>query len=465
MMIFNKKRAYRVVQEAGLDAVVGATPVNAYYISGAKPFFLEWDLDEAGVVGIVPANPANDPILVIQGLYISYLMEIGTWLPKVLIYDWFSYNSVIFDVREPNYETSVLYQDWDQFLEDRVIGQMESDVVHATASALKEAGLNDKRVGFDDLRLANAVKEQPGFDRMEVVDAYDTFVEIRKVRSAEEVRLHRLGALINYKAITEVLEAAAPGVAYSELARLYRRIWAEHGGRATSDKGLLWASKYKGEHVPAHFTLKNNDFPLETGRQYIFELYGSYRGYTSDGSRTLFLGEPPKEYLPAVDAVMRAYQAIEPELVPGKTTDATYKAAMAAMKESGIPGWSKTVIATHGIGLDAVEWYAPYPAQKAIPQSFLLEENVVIGMDVLFYGEEVGPFHMENQILITNDGVRSFYTPNTTPETLPKGLAIKEGDSISWYCPSDVTLQMERGIEDELVFDDYLDKPNFTVNK
>ncbi|MEW6470690.1 MAG: M24 family metallopeptidase [Actinomycetota bacterium] len=460
-MLFNKERAYRLIQQADLDAVVGATPVNAYYISDAKPFFLEWDLDEAGVVGIVPADPGNDPILVIQGLYISYLMEVGTWVPKVLLYDWFSYNSVIFEVREPTYETSLLYRDWDQFKRDRVIGKMESNVVEATASALKEARLNDKRVGFDDLRLANAIKELPGFDRMEVVDAYNTFIEIRKVRSPEELRLHRLGALINYKAITEVLDAAAPGVSYSELARLYRRVWAEHGGRATSDKGLLWASTYKGEHVPVHFTLKNNDFPLEHGKQYIFELYSSYRGYTSDGSRTLFLGEPPKSYLQAVDATMRAHQAIEPELEPGKTTDHVYRAAMGTMEASGIPGWSKTVVATHGIGLDAVEWYTPYPAQRSIPQSFLLEENVVIGMDVLFYGEEVGPFHFENQIVITAHGVRSFFAPNTTPTVLPKGLAIKDGDSISWYCPSDVTLQMDRGIPEELILDDYLDKPNF----
>lgn len=463
-MLFNKDRAHRLASQAGLDAIVGATPVNAYYISGAKPFFLEWDLDEAGVVGIVPTDPSNDPILVIQGLYISYLMELGTWIPKVLIYDWFSYNSVIFDVREPNYETSELYRDWDQFREERVIGKMESNVVEATASALKEARLNDKRVGFDDLRLANALKQQPGFDRMEVVDAYDIFMEIRKVRTPEELRLHRAGALINYQAISQVLEAAAPGVRYSELARLYRRVWADHGGRATSDKGLLWASTYKGEYVPAHFTMKNNDFALEQGKQYIFELYGSYRGYTADGSRTLFLGEPPKSYLPAVDAVMRAYQAIEPELKAGKTTDAVYQAAMGAMKESGIPAWSKTVVATHGIGLDGVEWYAPYPAQQAIPQSFLLEENVMIGMDVLFYGEEVGPFHFENQIVITAEGPLSFYAPATTPAVLPKGLAIKDGDSMSWYCPPDVTLQMDRGIPNELFLDD-IDKPNFSQTK
>jgi Xaa-Pro aminopeptidase len=450
-MLFNKERAYAVMETNDVDGIVGARPVNAYYLSGARPFFLEWDLDEAGVVGIVPADRSNEPILVIAGLYLSYLLEIGTWVPKVQLYDWFSYNAVVYDVFEPGDEKSILYQDIQAFKRERVIGKMESDVVQATASALRAAGLHNKRVGFDDLRLANAVKSLPGFDRMQVVDAYDLFIEIRKVRTPEELRLHRVAARINQEAIEQVLNAAEPGLPYSELARIYRTVFAQHGGRVTSDKGLLWTSQYKGEHVPAHFTLKNNDFRLEEGKQYIFELYGNYRGYSVDGSRTLFLGEPPKTYLQGVDAVMRAYQAIEAELRPGRMSDRVYQAAMAVMKESGIPGWSKTVVATHGVGLDAVEWYAPYPAQKAIPQSFVLEENVVIGMDVLFYGNQVGPFHFENQIVITPEGPRSFYAPHTTDKVLPKGLFIKDRGVLSSYCPPDVHLTMEAGIPEPLV--------------
>lgn len=293
----------------------------------------------------------------------------------------------------------------------------------------------------------------PGFERLRVVDAYDLFVEIRKVRTPEEVRLQRVAAWMNQQAIEAVLEAAAPGLPYSELARLYRTVFARHGGRATSDKGLLWTSQYKGEHVPTHFTLKNNDFRLEEGKQYIFELYGNYRGYSVDGSRTLFLGDPPKTYLQGVDAVMRAYQAIESELCPGRMSERVYQTAMAVMRESGIPGWSKTIVATHGVGLDAVEWYAPYPAQKAIPQSYLLEDNVVLGMDVLFYGNQLGPFHFENQILITPEGPRSFYAPATTDRVLPKGLLIKDRQVLSSYCPSDVHLAMEAGLAEPLALD------------
>ncbi len=98
------------------------------------------------------------------------------------------------------------------------------------------------------------------------------------------------------------------------------------------------------------------------------------------------------------------------------------------------------------VGLDAVEWYAPYPAQRAFPQSFTLEEGVVWSMDVLFYGEEVGPFHFENQLIPPRKGPRSCYAPATTPTVLPKGLAVEVGSSLSWYCPGEVRLEMEEGI-------------------
>jgi hypothetical protein len=130
-------------------------------------------------------------------------------------------------------------EDIEAFKRERVIGKMESDVVQATASALKAAGLHNKHVGFDDLRLAQAVQSLPGFARLRVVDAYDIFIEIRKVRTSEELRLHRIAAKINQEAIEAVLEAAEPSLPYSELARIYRTVFARHGGRATSDKGLV----------------------------------------------------------------------------------------------------------------------------------------------------------------------------------------------------------------------------------
>lgn len=99
--------------------------------------------------------------------------------------------------------------------------------------------------------------------------------------------------------------------------------------------------------------------------------------------------------------------------------------------------------ATHGVGLQPVGWYVPYPAFTKIPQSYMLEGGQVMGMDVLYHGHAVHPFHFENQLLITADGPRSFFI---RPQVLPKGLLVRDGERLSSYCPP-VTLKQEQGID------------------
>ena len=72
-------------------------------------------------------------------------------------------------------------------------------------------------------------------------------------------------------------------------------------------------------------------------------------------------------------------------------------------------------------------------------------------MDVLYYGHTLGTFHMENGLMIAEDGPRSFYAPPNTERVLPAGLIFKDGESTETYCPSDVKLFMEKGIDEHLV--------------
>jgi hypothetical protein len=65
----------------------------------------------------------------------------------------------------------------------------------------------------------------------------------------------------------------------------------------------------------------------------------------------------------------------------------------------------------------------------------------------LYSGTNPGPFHLENQLLVTDDEPRACYAPETTDRVLPKGLMIRDGARLETYWPSGVTLSVERGIE------------------
>jgi len=445
-VLFNYDRAMAQMDEYKLDAIVGATFTNAYYMSGVHTIYDDWPWVEPYQAAIVCRDEAKPPTLVTMTMFLPSLVGgVPTWMPNVRLYDWLAIDKTL----EPPDTESALVAEIGRFIDDHASGDVEKNLVDATVGAFKQLGLTKGRIGFDDLRLANYIKEE--LPDIEIVDAFKMIMNVRKARTPQELRMLSYSARVNHLGLEAVIEAMRPGMKWSELAYLFKETWIKHGGSTVSDKGLFWGGAYKGQYIPDAFYLPDNDFVLEEGKYYLLEGEGQVQQYHADCNRTLFLGEPPKEYLDGVDAIMRAYQAIEKPLRPGVSTAEVYRAALGVIFEHGIPFPRKTAVATHGVGLEFVEWYGKYPTQRAIPESYIVEEGVTVGMDVLYYGHTLGTFHMENGLMIAEDGPRSFYAPPNTETILPAGLIVKDGNSTDCYCPSDVKLFMEKGIDEKFV--------------
>lgn len=444
---FNYDRAMRKMDESGVDAIVGATFTNSYYVSGVRTLFNEWYFSEPWEAAIVPRDPAKKPTLVTLTAVLPALVGgMSTWMPNVCLYDWLSMDKSV----EPVDEGSQLGAAIQGFVQERVTGELENDIVTATVKALHRLGLTHARIGFDDLRFGQHIKQQiPG---IEVVDAHQLFWEIRKVRTPTEIRLCSYAARVNQRALDAVIKEMRPGVNWRDLAYLYKDVWVRHGGRSVSDKGLFWGGKFKDEYIADTFFMPDNDFRIEEGKYYVLEGEGHVLGYNADCSRTVFVGDPPADYLKGVDAVMYAYKAIEEALLPGRSSKEVYKSGLGVMKEQGVPYPDKTIVLSHGVGLEFVEWYTDFPTQRGYPQSFTYEEGQTIGMDCLYYGHTLGTFHFENGMLITKDGPRSFYAQPNTDTTFYRGLIVNDGDKTETYCPQ-VSLNQEKGIPVEFVYD------------
>ena len=437
----NKPRTRQKLADYGFDALVGADPRSVLYLSGVRTFDTQWGLPETGTAVIVPASDIEQSTLCISAHYVGYLLQEPSWIDNVALWDWFGYHTFLNSVPDQGDAQSILVKDRDAFIERHTNGVVYDNIVDVTVKTLQSMGLDKSRVAFDDLRLARYVSQE--LPDLQVEDGHDMLMDIQKCSTADEIKVMVEGTSIAQLALENAIAAMKPGIKWSELAHIYRVTLAEHGAVPTTDKGLMWASEYKGELVVDNFYMPDNDVTLKEGQVYILENYSIYKGYTNDGSRSVFLGEPPAEYLKVVDAVMHSYEAIESCLRPGEDSGRVYQTVMGIMAEAGIPTPEKTSTATHGVGLQPVGWYVPYPSFTKIPQGYQLEAGQVMGMDVLHYGHEIFPFHMENQLLITDDGPRSFFT---RPHVLPKGLIIKDGETLDSYCPP-ITLNQEQGVE------------------
>lgn len=118
-----------------------------------------------------------------------------TWMPNICLYDWLSIDKT----PEPVDEGSNLGIKIQRLMDERVEGNVENDIVIATVKAFKNLGITCGKICFDDLRFEGYIKSQiPG---IEVVDAYQILLDIRKVRTLMEIQLCAYSARVNQLAL------------------------------------------------------------------------------------------------------------------------------------------------------------------------------------------------------------------------------------------------------------------------
>jgi Xaa-Pro aminopeptidase len=412
-MIFNQPRALAKMDEYGVDAIVGATPRNFYYISEYYASVTQWGFLENIGAAIVPRDESKKPTLVLPEGLVGGLLAYPTWMPKIRPTE-FMNTSIIARVPEP-VRLDPLQSDVEQIYADKEIGNPADNVVIATIDSLRELGLESATVAFDDLRLAQHVQRE--LPSLKVVDGIDLFLDIRKVKTAEEIERLRFGVKINQAAVEDVIPMLKPGQVWGECAQTYRdSINAhEHAKVLAPEKALQFGAEYEGEYYPDVLVEYDSPWKVRDGRPIIFEVWGTYKDYAFDFSRTVHVGDPPDEYLQLCTEFLGAWrQGVEAVLKPGISTHELFKTAYAMVAETNIPTPKKTLPFFHSIGLDIIEQPNGYPSLGRL-KSWELEENVVMNCELLYFGHTIAPYHIESTFLITGDGAELL---QTMPEDL-----------------------------------------------
>jgi Xaa-Pro aminopeptidase len=181
------------------------------------------------------------------------------------------------------------------------------------------------------------------------------------------------------------------------------------------EKALQFGAEYEGEYYPDVLMEYDSPWKVHAGRPIIFEVWGTYKDYAFDYSRTVHVGEPSPEYLDLCTKFLGAWrEGIEAELRPGISTHDLFEKADALVEQTGIPTPKKTLPFFHSIGLDIIEQPNGYPSLGRL-KSWELEENVVMNCELLYFGHTVAPYHIESTFLITSDGAELL---QTMPEDL-----------------------------------------------
>lgn len=418
-MLLNKDRAYAIMDREGLDGLIATSPINVYYLSdywGALMRMRRTFYNYA----FLPRDESAPPALIVTGVeHVRFFHKPElTWMPSIQ-----SYVHPIYldrrdfdpDVEDPehveygmkwpiNHETLSPRDEQYLLFQEGHRGNASVNAIYALKKAIAEAGLSAGNLGSDDPRVGPWLQEI-GLPDVQVSDATTTFRDIRMVKSPDEIALMRKVALMNQEALDVVLDSIEVGMPRDELDLIYNVEVAKRGGKA-----IYLNTGQNGTHHAMGNVLE--------GESITFDGLCEYKNYLGDLGRVAVCGEPKPELVRRMKALEVGCQTVLEVVKPGVTGQEVTSAVIDAVRGAGFPGF---FFATpHSIGLEHSDHKIPIgPTLPGGNGPFVFEENMIFSLDMPYYEIGWGNLHVEDQILVTADGVEPLTNCDTSLRVRP----------------------------------------------
>lgn len=187
-------------------------------------------------------------------------------------------------------------------------------------------------------------------------------MDLRNVKEPWEIEYMKTANRIAEQAFTELLNDVKPGKTEKKLAARFDYLMALGGSDGVSfDTILLTGAHTSMPHgVPSDKQVQDGDFVL-------FDFGATYRGYHSDMTRTVAVGQATDEMQAAYDLVLRAQLAGIQALHAGVACKDVYQAAYDVLAEENMAQYFRHSLG-HGVGLEIHEGYCSAPRSTDVYQ-------------------------------------------------------------------------------------------------
>lgn len=393
-MLLNRERANEIMDREGLDALIAVGANNVYYLSDFETDFL-YDVPWVACA-ILPRDPHVAPCLIVTEIEAAVLVQRPTWMPDVKMYFFGIYGGVL--------KVHTFHERTKLTGEDRAISDMVAraeqrnfaGISEAASAALAERGLGSARVGLDDTRFAGLLGDT--LRHAKVVDATNLFLEIRMVKTPEEIVILREAAQKNQRAIEAAIGAIRDGATWYEVSNTYEIAVAQQGAR-------VFAS-FNGAGIrSAGAARPDARYPIRPGDQVCFDSMLKWRRYMGDAQRSIVLGEPSARLQKAWNAYAAGISEAYDTLRPGISTGELRNRTIHTVRTNGLPSFELAF--SHGIGLDHIE--VPFIAGGTLGD-FPVQQNMVLNVDMELHEIGWGGLFFEESMLITAQGAERLYT-------------------------------------------------------
>ena len=222
---------------------------------------------------------------------------------------------------------------------------------------------------------------------------------LRAVKDLEELRTIREAANLISSVFRKLVPSIKPGVAELDLAAEIEYGIKRGGGSGPSFETIV-ASGPRSAWAHARPTSKL----LRKSELVVFDQGAIIRGYCSDMTRTVFVGQAPGRIRNLYNAVLDAQQAAKRAIRPGVTAGDVDEAARGALRARKLDRYF-THSTGHGLGLEVHEMPRLGRGDETV-----LREGMVLTVEPGVYLEGVGGIRIEDDVVVTATGCSDLTT-------------------------------------------------------
>jgi Xaa-Pro aminopeptidase len=396
-MLLNLERARAQLRREGLDAAIVSTPTNVIYAADFASEFLLGRFEDDTAAAVIAADPAIPAALVVPEFDLPHLTESPSWIEDIQVYGnpWSSVGTFMGETLAAGLDTPLRPRL--KALRERLRPRQKANFIEALAAVLHARGFGRARLACDEPRVARRLEALGFGGNTGIADARQTLRRIRMVKTPAERAVMTEGAAINAAALDAVIAAGRPGMAESDLTRVFRRTLIERDARHLGERGMMFAS---GD--ASSFSLPASDRRrLTPGDAIVLDCLSTYRCYHMDLARTGVVGSPTSDQSHRYRAVLTALEAVEAAIRPGVHTQTLRQLTRDTVAGHGLRP-ELVSVTTHGLGLEVFE----FPEEDSLAQGFPLETGMIVNTEVFYRDPVLGSFHLEDSVEVAAGGCR-----------------------------------------------------------
>jgi len=379
-ILYNKERAVKLMNEAGVEGVIATTPENVQYITGIPLRTTSWNMQ---IYALLPKDESKKMAIIIPTNRLSVLSQKG--IPDADVY----VHGTFYLLGEPTDDITEDMEILVDLLKDR---HVYNDALEALLAALSDKGYSNEALAIDEMRMSPTVME--GLKKQytgKISYGYRLIRQIRLVKTQPEIERLRKVARLNEEGELLMIGMIKEGASEAELAQAYR----EFATRNNSITGMIAVGGGPRSSLPL---IEEYLYSFKKGDLVRFDLCLQHNGYWADTGRTAVLGEPNAWQAKSFDAIYKGWEHALSMVKPGAVACDIFNSTMDVVLHSGIDVFKRQHVG-HAIGLEIYDDIVIGPTDHSV-----IEENMVLNIEVPYYLLGSGGFQIEDTVVVTKDG-------------------------------------------------------------